>query len=114
MRRAGTDAEDRAADYLLSIGYTILTRRWKGRAGELDLVCLDGDVLVFVEVKERRSGAEWALASISPEKVRRLMGAAAAYQAEAGLEEMETRLDAILVSSSQIEHLPGGLSLSDS
>lgn len=112
MRRPGTDAEDRAADYLIGLGYTVITRRWKSRGGEIDLVCLDGETMVFVEVKERRTGLEWALNSLSPEKVQRLFAAADAYLADcewAG----PTRFDAVLVSPQLIEHLPGGLTLSD-
>ena len=40
--------------------FTIVTRNWrspKDRRDEIDLVCRDGDVLVFVEVKARAAGA---------------------------------------------------------
>lgn len=52
-RRLGSDFEDRAADYLLSLGWTLLGRRLKMPHGELDLIALDADTLVFVEVKAR-------------------------------------------------------------
>jgi putative endonuclease len=112
MRRPGTDAEDRAADYLIGLGYTVITRRWKGRGGEIDLVCLDGDTMVFVEVKERRAGLDWALTSLSPEKVQRLFAAAETYVAQSDWSGA-TRFDAVLVGPLEIEHLPGGLTLSD-
>ncbi len=41
-------------------GFTIVTRNWRNprdRRDEIDLVCRDGDVLVFVEVKARSAGA---------------------------------------------------------
>jgi len=45
-----------AARFLRSRGYKILYRNFKDRhGGEIDIVCRDGDTLVFVEVKTRRS-----------------------------------------------------------
>lgn len=43
-----------AADYAAR-GYPVLARRWRGLAGELDLVCADGEGIVVVEVKKARS-----------------------------------------------------------
>ena len=57
-RRLGSDAEDAAASYLLDLGYTLITRRAKTARGELDIVCLDGECLVFVEVKSRSGNWE--------------------------------------------------------
>jgi putative endonuclease len=58
---AGARGEQAAADYLQARhGFTIVTRNWRSprdRRDELDLVCRDGDVLVFVEVKARAEGA---------------------------------------------------------
>lgn len=59
--RAGALGEQAAADFLRSKhGYTIVTRNWRSprdRRDEIDLVCQDGEVLVFVEVKARAVGA---------------------------------------------------------
>ncbi len=58
---AGARGEQAAADYLQSRhGFAIVTRNWRSprdRRDEIDLVCRDGDVLVFVEVKARAEGA---------------------------------------------------------
>lgn len=58
---AGARGEQAAADFLHGRqGYTILTRNWRSprdRRDEIDLVCRDGEVLVFVEVKARAAGA---------------------------------------------------------
>lgn len=53
--KRGRDAEETAARYLESIGFRILERRLRTPAGEVDLVASGGDVLVFAEVKARRS-----------------------------------------------------------
>lgn len=59
--RAGALGEQTAADFLHARhGFTIVARNWRSprdRRDEIDLVCRDGDVLVFVEVKARAAGA---------------------------------------------------------
>jgi putative endonuclease len=50
----GERGEKFAARHLRRHGYKILARRFKGRGGEIDLVCRHHDWLVFVEVKTRR------------------------------------------------------------
>jgi putative endonuclease len=56
-QRLGRRAEDLVAERLRAHGWRIVERNARSRAGELDLVALDGAVLVFVEVKAARAGA---------------------------------------------------------
>ena len=63
--RAGLWAEMLAALYLQIRGYRILKRRYKCRAGEIDLIALKGRALVMVEVKARRE-MRGALEAVSP------------------------------------------------
>ncbi|MEI6084406.1 MAG: YraN family protein [Verrucomicrobiota bacterium] len=51
----GERGEQFAAKYLRRHGYKILVRRFKTRAGEMDIICRHKDWLVFVEVKTRKS-----------------------------------------------------------
>lgn len=53
--RLGQRGEEQAAQYLRAQGYRLLARNWRKREGELDIVAMDGDTLVFVEVKTRRT-----------------------------------------------------------
>jgi putative endonuclease len=58
--RTGGAGEAAAAEHLSGSGLTVLARNWRNpddAREEIDLVCRDGDVLVFVEVKTRKSGA---------------------------------------------------------
>ncbi len=55
-RHRGDLGEDAAARYLKNRGLRVLERNWRYRQWELDLICRDGDTLVFVEVKTRRAG----------------------------------------------------------
>ena len=59
-RRQGALGEQLAAARLKKYGYKIVARNWRSprdKRDEIDLVCLDGEVLVFVEVKTRAAGA---------------------------------------------------------
>ncbi|HEY9155816.1 MAG TPA: YraN family protein [Opitutaceae bacterium] len=58
--RQGALGERLAAARLKKYGLKIITRNWRSprdQRDEIDLVCLDGEVLVFVEVKARAAGA---------------------------------------------------------
>jgi putative endonuclease len=80
----GARGEQAAADYLKSRhGFTVVTRNWhspRDRRNEIDLVCRDGDVLVFVEVKARAAGALVAgYYAVDERKKRALRRAVHAY-----------------------------------
>lgn len=55
-QRLGDSGERHAARLLEERGHRVVARQWRCVAGELDLVTLDGDELVFVEVRTRRGG----------------------------------------------------------
>lgn len=55
MSNLGKAGEDLAASYLAANGYNILVRNWRCSQGELDIVARQGETLVFIEVKARRS-----------------------------------------------------------
>jgi putative endonuclease len=76
----GAAAEELAAQYLRMRGLKILARNLRCKAGELDLVCLDGAVLAIVEVRQRGS-AEFggASASVTWAKQRKIIRAAQFY-----------------------------------
>ena len=77
----GQTAEDRAAEYLLSLGWKILDRNVRNDYGELDIIALDGDFeLVIVEVRARTLGKmQDPLESIGPRKLRALLRASMQY-----------------------------------
>jgi len=52
---SGKLGEDLAVSYLKKLGYKIISRNFRIRGGEIDIVAIDGDVLVYVEVKTRTS-----------------------------------------------------------
>ena len=54
-RETGTRKEELAADFLTRRGVKILERNFRCRQGEIDLIGMDGQYLVFVEVKYRKT-----------------------------------------------------------
>lgn len=76
----GRKGEDTAVRYLEDQGCIILNRNWRTKAGELDIVALDGKYLVFVEVKTRsfRSDLD-TYRSVSLRQIRRNRKAAQLY-----------------------------------
>lgn len=103
--RRGTEHEDRAAELLLAKGYTLLTRRFRCRGGEVDIVAMDGDTLVFVEVKYRAQGSPEA--SVGPTKVARCAAAAGEYLARTGMGKWKTRFDLVAISGGEARHHEG-------
>lgn len=54
---AGQLAEDSVAARYRALGCDLLASRWRGQAGEIDLIFRDGDEIIFVEVKKSSSHA---------------------------------------------------------
>lgn len=79
----GVEAEQRCAELLQAKGYKIVGMRLRTKGGELDIVARDGDVLVIVEVKARRTH-DAGLYAITPAKQKRLVRAATAFLAGLG------------------------------
>lgn len=108
--RAGRFAEEAVARHYQRAGFAIVAERWRGRAGELDLVARDGDELVFIEVKRSRSFAR-AAERVSERQIRRIFGAASEFLAgEAEGQNTPVRFDVALVNGTgEIEVLENAL-----
>jgi putative endonuclease len=103
--KRGAAAEQRALEYLQTRGLCVLARNLRCKAGELDLVGFDGEVLAIVEVRQR-SGARFggALASVSPAKQRKIIRAARYFL----LERVEWRARAMRFDVLAFDGLPDG------
>jgi putative endonuclease len=99
--REGRRAETLAALYLQCKFYRILARRFRTRAGEIDLIAKRGNTLAFVEVKRRASEAA-ARAAIAPTSRKRIARAATIFLAQnPQFSACALRLDAVFMT-------PGG------
>lgn len=97
----GREYEARAAEFLRAKGYTIVTRNFTIRGGEIDIIALDGEEIVFVEVRWRADDeAEW---SITQEKVDAVRRAARVYLEQVP-EDRDYRFDFIAVGPSGLRH----------
>ena len=105
-RALGAQAEARAAEFLQRKSYRIVDRNWTCKGGEIDLVCLDGDTLVFVEVRARASSRHGTpLETVVDLKRRRLVRAAAIYLHVKKREDSACRFDVVAISGDAIEHI---------
>jgi putative endonuclease len=97
----GKVAEQRALDYLREQGYVILCRNYKVSNGEIDVIAMEAETIVFVEVRFRTD--DEAEGSIGTTKIAALRRAGQAY-----LNEMEQtreyRFDLIAVSPHDLRH----------
>ncbi len=96
----GRKGEDRAARHLTKHGYRILERNYSTRSGEIDLIALDKETVVFVEVKTRNSDAYGAPElAVTPQKQERMVKAALAYIKYKKLHQVPCRFDVVAISS---------------
>lgn len=76
----GKAGEDLAARFLTESGLTIITRNYRCSKGEMDIIARDGEALVFIEVRTRRSSYRgWGEETITQLKARRLQAIASYY-----------------------------------
>ena len=116
----GQYGERVAARHLEERGWEVLARNWRGTRGELDLVALDGDVVVAVEVKTRSGEAFGHPAeAVTPAKLNRLRRLTGQWLDEHGAggprgRYREVRVDVVAVTlarsgPARVEHLEGVL-----
>lgn len=105
FRRLGNAAERRALEYLLQNGFAIVTRNYKRGFSELDIIAMEGEEIVFVEVRSRTKSAwETAEESITPKKQARLWKTAEIYLAEMNLADHPCRFDVIAINGDELRH----------
>ena len=105
----GKKGEDIAVEYLSRKGYRIIDRNWHNGHEEIDIVAMDGEMLVVVEVKTRFSDefGDPDLA-VTKSKQRSSVRTADAYIIEHDL-DVETRFDIVSIvlngKEKKIEHI---------
>lgn len=110
----GRIGEARAVTYLKSRGYIILERNWRVGHREIDIICLDGSVIVIVEVKTREAGTEYPAELMDRKKKQNLLRAGAAYLQLHKLQN-ELRFDLVVVKGKlgPIEHIQEAIQVFD-
>ena len=94
----GERGEIVAAKFLGTLGYRVVTTRLRQRYGEVDIIAVDGETVVFVEVKTRRLDATTQPAeAVDFARQQRLTRAALAFLKFHGLLEYPSRFDVVEV-----------------
>jgi putative endonuclease len=105
-RQKGYVGEDAAVEFLLSLGYIIISRNYQARRGEIDCIAQDpSGTLVFCEVKSARSAklghpAFW----VTRDKQRKIIRMAQRYLAEHRYTAKACRFDVVTIYNGKIEH----------
>ena len=98
----GASAETDATRLLEAAGYRIVERNFRCKAGELDIVARDGEILVFVEVRSRSDDEHGsAVEMIRRSKQRRVARVAAYYLATVEPVFEECRFDIVAITAGE-------------
>ncbi|MDG1949818.1 MAG: YraN family protein [bacterium] len=101
-RLFGNRGENAVAGFLIDLGYTMLARQYRTRGGEIDLICQDGNEVVFVEVKSRRSSVfGYPEQSVTSTKIGRMLRASERYFQEQKMGDVPWRFDVVAVEYEQ-------------
>ena len=96
--RLGLRGEEIAREFLEKSGYRIVTRNYRCKLGEIDIIARDGETLVFIEVKTRTDSAFGSpAAAVTLKKQRQIGKAAQWYLAEQDLFGTPARFDVIAI-----------------
>ena len=107
----GQISEDRAAAYLMARGYVIRHRNWRLGHKEIDIIAQKNGVVVFIEVKARKSNQYGeAVEAVTEQKMHNLITAANAYVCKQRI-DLPTRFDIIGITgepgNQTVEHIEG-------
>lgn len=105
----GAKAEDKARRYLQTQGLELVAKNYRCKAGEIDLIMLDGSCLVFVEVKYRSNDQHGsAIDYFTPHKRRKLLKAIAHYTQAKHIDQAATdlRIDVVAIDGNDLQWLP--------
>ena len=104
---AGRKGEDEAARFLETLGMKVVARNVRSRRGEIDLVAVDGDAIVFVEVKAwLRYGIEDLEQAVDGRKIDRLVETAKFFLSlNREYNCMSVRFDVVFIDGGGPRHL---------
>ncbi|MGI9191351.1 MAG: YraN family protein [Chitinophagaceae bacterium] len=96
-RALGNWGENKAADFLIELGFLILERNWRYKHREIDIIARDGEDLVFIEVKTRHPGQfGFPEESITRKQRKAIMSAAMVYL-RTGVKYRDIRFDVVSI-----------------
>lgn len=104
----GLWGEDTASEYLTrEKGMILKEHRFRTKCGEIDLIMTDGETVVFVEVKTRKTGeAGSGLSAVNIKKQKRITNAAILYLMKQKWMNRNVRFDLVEIHGDTILHIP--------
>jgi len=94
----GDWGEENACRFLEKKGYKIISRNYKTKFGEIDIICRQNNILVFVEVKTRTStNFQRGIEAINISKIQKIQKTALLYLQEIGEPDCACRFDVIVI-----------------
>lgn len=111
----GQSGELIAKEYLVNKGLIILETNYRNKIGEIDIIAMDEQVLVFIEVKTRRDYSYgYAFEAVNIKKQRKIINTSMVYIKYKNLIDVQLRYDIIevyLTSTIKINHLDNAFCL---
>lgn len=113
----GKTGEDTAVKYLLARGHSILERNFATKYGEVDIITVHEDIIVFVEVKTRSSTSHGSpLDAVTKKKQLQIARTAMEFLRRKKLFDTDARFDVISVdysenSKARVEHIANAFDL---
>ncbi len=106
----GKDAEEKAAEYLKELGFTILQTNYRaGKIGEIDIITLKDGIISFVEVrsgsKNIYGGPAYSINKRKQGKIRKIANCYITSAIDVNLKNSSFRFDTILVTSGGMEYI---------
>jgi putative endonuclease len=111
----GKIGEKISRDYLIKNGYTILETNYKNKIGEIDIIALSNDIVVFVEVKSRTNTKYgYAFEAVNISKQRKIINTSFIYIKNNKMDNFQLRYDIIevyLTNNLSINHIENAFCL---
>jgi len=102
-RQIGAVYEKKAAEYLETQGYQILEMNFRCHQGEVDIIAMDGEYLVFCEVKYRTTNTYGTPSeAISVRKKKHISKVAQYYLYQHGLQNVPIRFDVVGIQGTEM------------
>jgi len=105
--RLGKQGEEQAAAFLKSAGMEIIAQNYRSKTGEIDIIALEGETVIFLEVKTWSAfGMEDLGYGVDIKKQRKIIKTAKFFLSEnRKYSNMAIRFDVIFVNNNLINHL---------
>ncbi len=107
-RQIGAKWEKLVAGYLKDKGYMILQMNYRTRYSEIDVIAEDGEYLVFIEVKYRKTaGSGYPVEAVDARKISRIRNAALYYLRDNHyiIDDTNIRFDVVGILGNEIKHI---------